>query len=242
MFEPSWSYIVGDRRDADKLNHFIRWAEAITADMPRQDRMSHVRALLPKGLIGWHAVSHLEFRDHFKTQAEIDMWETRRRSWGPARKRRTREDNLALLWEITEDSRVHRLLNRWLSATHNTVEWTPRNAGVATPQFVGPTHAPTLDHPETLLDNIDEARRHRAVSCEPWVSRSVQKVSSFGKINGKWGMTHTHSYTWESEQTTRPNPEAHPEWGKALSKFLTCYEAHRDDLAGLHKALRLPQG
>lgn len=50
-----------DRRSADKLNHFIRWSVAATADLPVEDRLGHLRGVLPAGLIGDHAVSHLEW-------------------------------------------------------------------------------------------------------------------------------------------------------------------------------------
>ncbi len=51
--------VVRDRRLADTLNHFERWAVAITRDLPPADRLPRVLALLPPGLIGAHAESHL---------------------------------------------------------------------------------------------------------------------------------------------------------------------------------------
>jgi hypothetical protein len=51
--------VVGERRGADKLGHFIRWATAVTVDVRPADRLSRMRALLPDGLIGAHALSHL---------------------------------------------------------------------------------------------------------------------------------------------------------------------------------------
>ncbi len=47
------------RRDGDKLNHFIRWAIATTADVPIDDRLSQLRWILPGSLIGHHAMTHL---------------------------------------------------------------------------------------------------------------------------------------------------------------------------------------
>ncbi len=51
---------VRRRRGGDKLNPFIRWAIASTADVPIEDRLPQLRARLPGGLIGNHAMSHLE--------------------------------------------------------------------------------------------------------------------------------------------------------------------------------------
>ena len=54
------------RRGGDKLNHFIRWCEQITAGMTTDDALSYVRAILPRTLVGDHAYGH---------------WERHRRPW-----------------------------------------------------------------------------------------------------------------------------------------------------------------
>ena len=51
---------VSWRRAGDKLNHFMRWCEAITAGMDTQEALDRVRALLPRDVIGDHAYSHWE--------------------------------------------------------------------------------------------------------------------------------------------------------------------------------------
>ena len=51
--------LVQRRRSADKLNHFERWAVTVAARFPLEERLSALAAMLPKGLIGRHAVSHL---------------------------------------------------------------------------------------------------------------------------------------------------------------------------------------
>jgi hypothetical protein len=50
--------LVRWRRDGDKLNHFERWAIARTKDLPMDDRLGAITAVLPDGLIGDHALSH----------------------------------------------------------------------------------------------------------------------------------------------------------------------------------------
>lgn len=226
FYEPSWSYIVRDRQEADKLNHFMRWAEAITQDIPRDDRLKYVRGLLPDGLIGWHAVSHLEFRDHFKTQAEIDQWEARVRSWGTARKRRTREEDIELLWEIMEDSRLHRLFNRWVKSVHSMVIWRFPDREVE----VGPATAPHLDHPESFYDKIKEARRMRGVKVEPYMARSTREAFTYYKDQdtGQFKRRVNHTYTVEWPRGTMPSPDHHPEWWRATNGFLDLYVQHRE--------------
>jgi hypothetical protein len=49
------------RRAADKLNHFERWAVQVTRDLPVEARLGHMRSVLPGGLIGDHAMSHLRW-------------------------------------------------------------------------------------------------------------------------------------------------------------------------------------
>jgi hypothetical protein len=51
--------IVRLRRAGDKLNHFERWAIARTRNLPIDDRLGAMTAVLPGGLIGDHALSHL---------------------------------------------------------------------------------------------------------------------------------------------------------------------------------------
>lgn len=61
-----------DRRNHDKLNHFIRWAEAATAhlDDPHA-RYMYIKKILPDNLIGRHALSHLEFVEAFNYRADV---------------------------------------------------------------------------------------------------------------------------------------------------------------------------
>lgn len=76
--------LVYDRRNGDKLNHFIRWAVASTAHVPVEDRASKLAAGLPAGLIGDHAMSHLEAVDEICPPPEHGLWWWRYRS-RPAR-------------------------------------------------------------------------------------------------------------------------------------------------------------
>jgi hypothetical protein len=62
--------IVMMRRDSDHLNHFYRWSESVTAHLPIGDRLKYIKGILPKGLIGNHALEHLEIRTHFNPQYE----------------------------------------------------------------------------------------------------------------------------------------------------------------------------
>lgn len=66
--------IVRWRRDGDKLNHFERWAIAVTRDIRHEDRLSAVAARLPRGLIGDHALTHLRHRPELNPNEPYRMW------------------------------------------------------------------------------------------------------------------------------------------------------------------------
>lgn len=111
-------FVVDRRRSADKLNHFIRWARARTEHLPIESRLSAMRALLPKGLIGEHALFHLAWDDHFQPEYEHARryepyrWETRAR----LRLGRVLPD-LVGCWELRT------VLNRALQHAHEPSVW-----------------------------------------------------------------------------------------------------------------------
>ncbi len=59
--------LVYDRRSTDKLGPLIRWAERSIATDPQlesapyEDQVDHFRKILPSGVVGDHAVSHLRW-------------------------------------------------------------------------------------------------------------------------------------------------------------------------------------
>jgi hypothetical protein len=62
---PELGMFVSRRRGADKLRHFERWAVLTTKALPRGSRLAAMRAVLPGGLIGEHALLHLKQLDAF---------------------------------------------------------------------------------------------------------------------------------------------------------------------------------
>lgn len=59
--QTGWDSIVYDRRGADKLAHFEKWAYHKTKHIRREDRFSTIAGMLPRNVIGLHALSHLDF-------------------------------------------------------------------------------------------------------------------------------------------------------------------------------------
>jgi hypothetical protein len=101
------------RRGADKLNHFERWAVRVTRDMPVEDRMSWLRSVLPGGLIGDHAMSHLRWIDELQAHEDhsrLPRW-VDRRAENDERQRARRARLRADLRRALEEPGGHRAIN-----------------------------------------------------------------------------------------------------------------------------------
>jgi hypothetical protein len=86
------------RRYRDKLNHFEHWAVRVTREMPIEDRLGWLRSVLPSGLIGDHAMSHLRRIPELRAHEEWHFWtersevEAQREARQQARRRRLAAD------------------------------------------------------------------------------------------------------------------------------------------------------
>jgi hypothetical protein len=101
---------VRRRRDADKLGPVFRWANATTRDLPLEDRLPAIRTVLADNLAGRHALSHLEWDDHFRIpEGCLTWWDIRRLR--PVR----RIDLLAITMRVLEEG-DHAELNRRMKA------------------------------------------------------------------------------------------------------------------------------
>jgi hypothetical protein len=99
------SWIVRERRGSDKLNHFMRWGDAITKGMSTEDALSHLRSLLPKNLIGEHAYGHWEqHRKPSRYRYNYIPYSRRLQSWIDSTRFHLRR-------VLTEDPSLHRYLN-----------------------------------------------------------------------------------------------------------------------------------
>ncbi|MCP3105268.1 hypothetical protein LZ198_41010 [Myxococcus sp. K15C18031901] len=86
------AYVVHRRRNGDKVNPFIRWARKQTQQTPRDSRLSQMRGLLPRGLIGDHAYLHLDSDDHFTHTWEKEIRAALRRNHRAAWRKLPRVD------------------------------------------------------------------------------------------------------------------------------------------------------
>jgi len=72
--------IVYERRNGDKVAPLIRWAEVIANGMEMDQARRWLRSLLPDGIIGWHAMTHLEF-----SVLDDEQWRFWMRSYNSSR-------------------------------------------------------------------------------------------------------------------------------------------------------------
>lgn len=93
------------RRSGDKLRHFERWAVRVTRNLRPQDRLSSMAARLPRGLIGDHALSHLQWLPELNPDP-YGYHRYRRETW----ERRRREQRAAVLSEQRQLERAIRLM------------------------------------------------------------------------------------------------------------------------------------
>jgi hypothetical protein len=104
---PEISSLVSGRRGGDKLNHFMRWAAHRAEALPREQRLDHLRGLVPPGLIGEHALSHLERHRDFTLDP--------RPKWRKHLHLLDRGEVAELLRRIVVTVEGHRLLNEALT-------------------------------------------------------------------------------------------------------------------------------
>ena len=116
--------VMWERRGADKVNHFLRWAVVVSAHQPLEARLDHLRGLLPPGLIGRHALSHAEFHPDIGTD-RCWWWPPRR----PEPSRDERHQLASMLTEVLEAPGEHAAFNRAMkrgSLGHDGVPLPPR--------------------------------------------------------------------------------------------------------------------
>lgn len=244
--------VVQERRAADKIRHFERWAVIFTADIPEPDgRLAKMRAILPKGLIGDHAISHLERCAQFERDKHRYGW----RSFTPSKKLTSEERDarrVRLLQEVCRAGHLFQEFNRGIS--HHTVKWPVWTVGVPVrvpdgvtgnmmtvykDQFMDVAQGPTKprrlkgikDIPAFMMDLKEAADAQATVSVAPYVSsRAVYYCNFRYECSSIFKVDRPHSaptYTREDVSTTRQNPLHHPEWLRSVDDFLDRWEARK---------------
>lgn len=149
---------VWDRRAHDKVGPFERWAVAVTAHLEPPDRLDAMRKNVPPGLMGRHALAHIDFLDHFSGHLPSRYW-----SRPPARPARPGPDYEAELRRVLDEGRLGEF-NRWMKRP----EFAKASAEPACRTLAG-----HHDIDAFLDDCFDGAkpftRRYRPLRARPWL-------------------------------------------------------------------------
>lgn len=277
---------VRERRDGDKLTHFLTWAIKVTDGMEPDARMAHMVKILPDNLIGWHARSHLRFVDEF----DIDV--ARLEHWGgyiPKRphpfQHRFAEQKLDLaehLREIIKVCMARGAMQTYMQKKHKACVWVTsygvphrervetfhpprkspyskhfrrggywevtytispnvlaeRSVGPSSPPFV-PTRSEGLAEFLDALKESSEAPKNIVSPSGPWWSeeKNTQLMVS------ERGAGPETCIFWAVEPTrtnlkTRENPDHHPEWLRAVTRFCEAWAENNGDLYSTVSDLR----
>lgn len=205
-------WVVQDRRGADKVNPFIRWATAVTRELPRESRLSHVRGCVPRGVIGEHAVEHLRgtraFEDPREREWRMARWGRHERPW------LDRGEYAELLREVVRTG-GHRLFNKFVLARHVT------RAGCVE------YRRPDPHHPGRFIEELALARPQSLR-----LLLGLHDVLPFLDTVGSWG----RRMKGGRQRFTVPASEHHGAF-VAMDRFLRAFKQHRGDLDATLRAL-----
>jgi hypothetical protein len=195
--------MVDLRRHKDKVGPFSRWAERVTKNIPHVNRLSYLRSLVPDTLIGEHAVSHVEWKDHFRDPAKSAN--NHRHYPSPKEQGQTERDRLveqvrACLLEQGEHAR----LNRALKQSHRLVYHYYKGHV----RLVGPKSARTLQGAHDVEAFVD------AIHAAAWPTLTVVRDKRLDPAR------HTRVQSGpDTGAFLLPSPEYHPEWVGTLRAF-----------------------
>jgi hypothetical protein len=243
-------WLIEERREADKLNHFEKWAEEVTKDLPHEDRLSYIKKVLPDGLIGDHALFHVKWKDHFDPDRVSNRYGRRYTYKAPVDRKPLKD----MLYEIVTTPDGHRALNQYMIQEHKVVEWITgyrRNTLFAITEEVGPTTPRLLEGTgdiEDFYNDLLKARSARPVRSDRWLERYpvnrwewIKKgdPDEHGRISDGLRYRQVRIGFREAERDTRTNPGYHPEWMESVRKFEQVWRLYHGDVIAVRNALKV---
>jgi hypothetical protein len=218
-------YMVRERQRADKLGHFERWAVHVTDHMgdDPSGRRAKLRKVLPDGLIGWHACSHLDSYDEFETQRVRFSFDTKKyredRAKAREENRLTREKAVAQLKEILKDAALVERLNTRMQARHRRPVWRLGYTRDALPNTLG---GQTVWGKKLLLVEKAVGAEKAPTLREGGVGSFVDQVFNANRRN--WiapPSTEIKDLLFPASEVA--DPTCHPEWLVSLKSFLEAW-------------------
>ncbi len=204
---------VDERRLKDKTGPFMRWAERSTLEIRQEDRLSHIRALVPEGLIGEHAVSHVEWKDHFEDPVVSALKKER---FANNANYYTKEDERADfshgIRKLLNTPKGHSQINHALKKSHVV---SVLYYADGTQKQIGPEYARTLKgihDVDSFLEDLYRASRGEMKLSREALDPKFHARVQYGKDAGAFWI---------------PSESSHPEWLEALRNFLTTNKVSR---------------
>lgn len=176
--------VIYNRRGADKVAPFERWAVARTKDINEPvDRLNYIKSLLPENLIGRHAITHVEFLDEFKVDYDHVL-----RYFRHVKEHDEKGDIAKALLAALSDGR-HKEINRILKEDWRTghYSWRKKESVLCPVCFYAPR----------LLQGTDDVH----VFVEDWFSREVgnrRRTALEGEIEHRSMSLKDHGHSWGS--------------------------------------------
>ncbi len=224
--------IVSDRRGADKINHFIHWAKVKAADVSDGDKYYYIKSLLPGSsfIIVDHAMGHLEYTEGFERNPLEFGW----RYYSPPKPKISKEQIKEYLREIIIDNRAHKLFNNFIKRSHRSVIWTYKVKVLdklhedgfyfETYSIIkgkGPRVIKGLHDIDHFIDDTKRANKAPA-----YIKKPKLDIVGIDRCYNK--------QYWDSRIV---NPNHHPEWKIAATRFILAWLKDREDYGKLHKLL-----
>ena len=246
--------MVRDRRSADKTAPFEAWAEEITKGLDLEDRLSAVKAVVPKNLIGWHAISHIEWKEHFNTNPYRyrGFYGSRERTKIPP------EPVEVLLRKTFDDARLRALFNEHLRAAHVDVSWTVFTVDVPVVKFrrVEPENPLSRLERYTALENRWESYAiHRkplqltgdvGVFLAALAKASIPRKVTLSGVNDPqlrhFLSEHASAFPRMQRlyQSRYTHPDFHEEYARALAAYVDAYYSGHGEYSAVKALLRGP--
>jgi hypothetical protein len=247
--------MVRDRRSADKTNPFEVWAEAITKDLPLEDRLSTVKAVLPTNLIGWHALEHVKWKTHFSGESPRYLY------WRQPKYKTPPEPIEVTLRKTFENPRLLGILNAHLKRKHVDVvwsiwtlqvpeqyvaDWVENAAGYRTPVYATRYRDRFMDYkihvPPLRFDGRVDAFLDATMK-KSWPKYRVTRAYDRGELRS-WLWEHHATLDRMKLDTTRrySDPTSHLEWKYALSEYINAYFTGKGDPNAVERLLKTHPG
>jgi hypothetical protein len=203
------SYLVVSRRDADKLGPLMRWATYFSRGRNYPEAVKFVRRIMPRGLVGDHAMGHVEWGLKWRMNPHRNPKpkEGRDRYVESLRKR---------LYEVCMSGGALPRLNSHMAQAHPVVTWHYMDSSGQIVHKEFPKSAPRLTGVKGIDAFIDEVLAHSSFRVRSWV-RLDEYVRPIVVM-------HHAMLKYNPSTKSMPNPEFR-DWKKALDVFLEGFDA-----------------